>query len=371
MTTEEVAAWVTHALQLPKLAGTFREHAVTGYDFPALVADGGEALETELGIASKLHRRQIMRAVQVLMLGVGRRPDDPQSPTIAPAGCGALDVTIRRPRSNGVAIHRYLLQHRVKGNATWETRIVGASSSVRETVSITDLDPVVEHTFRVEAWNSIGRSGWSGPESAFANQGCDDFMDISGVWELLPSLGPVLLSAGIAAYTLMRLGICARRDEGAQFAGTGAREPPHALHALLTPPATAFRLPAARPPVGSAGGGVGGGGGWGAAAAAAAATRSPTTSRALGSRLPTEGVKTRPLAAQLPVQAAASKKPSLQACYVCGVDFSLTKRRHHCLRCHNVFCGSHGVSAHSAISVCAVPSKCCCAPCAAELGREE
>ena len=47
-------------------------------DFPSLIANGGELLDTELGIKSKLHREQIARAMKRLLLGIGELPSGPQ-----------------------------------------------------------------------------------------------------------------------------------------------------------------------------------------------------------------------------------------------------------------------------------------------------
>lgn len=55
-----------------------RSGLVQSLDFPSLIADGGEPLYTELGIKSKLHREQIVRAVKRLLLGLGDLPSKPQ-----------------------------------------------------------------------------------------------------------------------------------------------------------------------------------------------------------------------------------------------------------------------------------------------------
>ena len=44
LTNDEVLRWIEHAVQLPQYLPTFREHAVTGYDFPALVEPGSNIL---------------------------------------------------------------------------------------------------------------------------------------------------------------------------------------------------------------------------------------------------------------------------------------------------------------------------------------
>ena len=54
-----VEDWVTHGLNLPQYAGAFRRNAITALDFPLLVADGGAALRSDLGVTSKLHQAQV------------------------------------------------------------------------------------------------------------------------------------------------------------------------------------------------------------------------------------------------------------------------------------------------------------------------
>ena len=47
-------------------------------DFPVLVADGGRILEHELGVKSKLHREQLIRAFKRVILGIGTAPSPPK-----------------------------------------------------------------------------------------------------------------------------------------------------------------------------------------------------------------------------------------------------------------------------------------------------
>ena len=54
-----VEEWVTHGLNLPQYASAFKANAITALDFPFLAADGGAALEADLGVASKLHQQQV------------------------------------------------------------------------------------------------------------------------------------------------------------------------------------------------------------------------------------------------------------------------------------------------------------------------
>jgi hypothetical protein len=48
-------------------------------DFPLLINDGGTTLEHDLGVKSKLHQQQIIRAIKWVMLGLGEVADKPQA----------------------------------------------------------------------------------------------------------------------------------------------------------------------------------------------------------------------------------------------------------------------------------------------------
>lgn len=43
-----------------------------------LVADNGATLESDLGVKSKLHREQLMRALKRVILGIGAPPSTPK-----------------------------------------------------------------------------------------------------------------------------------------------------------------------------------------------------------------------------------------------------------------------------------------------------
>ncbi|KAK3238264.1 hypothetical protein CYMTET_51708, partial [Cymbomonas tetramitiformis] len=76
MTTGSVERWIKHGLQLPQYAEAFRANAVTAFDFPMLVRT--DALEVELGVASGLHRQQLLRAMKKKILGQGKVPGVPE-----------------------------------------------------------------------------------------------------------------------------------------------------------------------------------------------------------------------------------------------------------------------------------------------------
>ena len=73
MTVNDVAMWIEHSVLLPQLSDRFRAHGVSSMDFPVLIENDGLALETDLGITSKLHRAKIVRAIKMKLLGIAKR----------------------------------------------------------------------------------------------------------------------------------------------------------------------------------------------------------------------------------------------------------------------------------------------------------
>eukprot|EP00854_Cymbomonas_tetramitiformis_P013067 gene13067-15435_t len=76
MTCDEVVRWVTHGLQLPQYAEAFRANAITALDFPMLLTTS--AMDEELGVKSKLHRKQLTRSMKKKISGQGVVPGQPE-----------------------------------------------------------------------------------------------------------------------------------------------------------------------------------------------------------------------------------------------------------------------------------------------------
>ena len=112
MSTAEVGQWVVHAVQLPQYADVFVANSITGYDFPALLENDGQSLLEDLAVGNNLHRRQIMRAIQMRLLGVGGTPDAPIKAHATAADCSTIRIDWVPPPDNGVIIHKYLVQVR-------------------------------------------------------------------------------------------------------------------------------------------------------------------------------------------------------------------------------------------------------------------
>jgi len=75
-TPEEVADWVENAVLLPRYKSAFKENSVKGFDLPMFLENPD--FLGDLGVNSRLHVRQIQRAISVRLLGMGDLPITPQ-----------------------------------------------------------------------------------------------------------------------------------------------------------------------------------------------------------------------------------------------------------------------------------------------------
>jgi hypothetical protein len=69
---EDVADWMSNAVLLPQYAEAFQHNSVTGYDLAGLVQDHGRMLSESLGVSNPLHRKKIMRAIRMRLVGVAK-----------------------------------------------------------------------------------------------------------------------------------------------------------------------------------------------------------------------------------------------------------------------------------------------------------
>ncbi|KAK9820409.1 hypothetical protein WJX72_010017 [[Myrmecia] bisecta] len=162
-----VAEWVKHGIGLPQYMQAFRANSITALDFPLLVMDGGRTLENELGVTSKLHRQQIMRAVKRIMLGLGQAPGPAQSVQCRALSCDSIGVSWQAPAQLGhPPMHKYKLERQqVEG---LEERIampqwVTANGDVDDEDSYF-LDGGLEvgkYQYRLSAWNAYGWSPYA------------------------------------------------------------------------------------------------------------------------------------------------------------------------------------------------------------------
>mmetsp|Transcript_22424 Transcript_22424/g.40452 ORF Transcript_22424/g.40452 Transcript_22424/m.40452 type:complete len:726 (-) Transcript_22424:145-2322(-) len=192
LTTDEVAEWVVYAVQLPEYVGKiFMENVVTGYDFPELVENDGEALLTELNIEKSSFRKKIVRHMNARMLGVGTVPQLPSEARYIVEGCSTVSFTWKRASARGFPVHSYRIQRRAigvygsvktesvsnksvdvsttfpdtvdtpgssnsRGSSGWKTVYMGGENAFVDD----SIDYGYTYIYRIQAWNSVGHSDW-------------------------------------------------------------------------------------------------------------------------------------------------------------------------------------------------------------------
>ncbi|KAL3809265.1 hypothetical protein ACHAXA_009963 [Cyclostephanos tholiformis] len=183
LTAEEVADWIVYSVQLPMSVGNlFLENGITGYDFLEIVENKGRVLLDELGIEKESFRNKIVRRMQARMLGIGSSPETPQNFTYKLEGCKAVTLSWEISNARVFPIHSYRVQRRgvyligpgsskvssavsisngfdsSSGNtiSDWKTVYVGGDN---EFVDM-GLETGHNYKYRVQAWNSVGKSGW-------------------------------------------------------------------------------------------------------------------------------------------------------------------------------------------------------------------
>ena len=92
----------------------FKDNVVTGYDFPELVENNGEALEKELGIEKQSFRKKIIRHIHARMLGIGTVPTPPGRVLhqLIPESCSTVGISWSRSTAKGFPVHSYRVQRR-------------------------------------------------------------------------------------------------------------------------------------------------------------------------------------------------------------------------------------------------------------------
>ena len=184
LTAEEVAEWIVYSVQLPSSVGKiFLENGITGYDFLEIVDNGGEVLQNELGIDKASFRNKIVRQMQARMLGIGSSPGNPQKFTYKLESCKAATLSWERSTARVFPVHSYRIQRRSinlfggngssaenevgistnsnvvafdSSNNDWKTIYVGADNEFVDS----GLETGHNYMYRIQAWNSAGRSGW-------------------------------------------------------------------------------------------------------------------------------------------------------------------------------------------------------------------
>jgi len=222
LTAEQVEEWTVHAVQLPEYVGRiFKENVVTGYDFQELVENNGEMLTTELGITKPSFVKKIVYLMHARMLGIGSVPEPPTDIKFKVENCNSVTFTWAKSFAAGFPVHSYRIQRRavkmfsnssqqqqqqqqstintskssldnnnnnnnicphpdenfmtplnynenpcnkpsqqekfqLQSHLNWVTAFVGADTEFFDH----SLEPGYSFKYRIQAWNSVGRSTW-------------------------------------------------------------------------------------------------------------------------------------------------------------------------------------------------------------------
>jgi len=191
---DDVAEWLEHAVQVPfdEVGRKFCEHHVTGYDFPELVESGGQRLENEIGISNPMIRKKIVKHFKLRMLGVeSTLPKVVFDPHVV--SCNRVTLAWKAVESSSpFPVHKYRMQRMAvplmggsgtsvsrrsgegdvvsRGGAcdkgkndsiglvgNWETVYKGSEPKYVDV----RMSANYEYTYRIEAWNAVGRSPWT------------------------------------------------------------------------------------------------------------------------------------------------------------------------------------------------------------------
>lgn len=172
------------AVTISTLLRIFLEHGITGYDFLEIVDNRGEALLHELGIDKQSFRNKIVRGMQARILGIGSSPEAPQKFIFKIESCNAVTLTWERSTGTIFPAHTYRIQRRginlfgaentntidfstpnsdsansspmLTSYSDWKTVYVGGDDEFADS----GLETGHNYLYRIQAWNSIGRSGW-------------------------------------------------------------------------------------------------------------------------------------------------------------------------------------------------------------------
>lgn len=191
LTAEEVSDWIMYSVQLPSSVGEiFLENGITGYDFLEIVDNGGQVLRS-LGVKASF-RNKIVRQMQARMLGIGSSPGLPERVNVKLENCKAVTLSWEPSTARVFPVHSYRIQRRAinlfgnkeivgipaveemadKGDVggSWEKVYVGSENEFVDA----GLETGHNYMYRIQAWNSVGRSGWQTVDitRALKKQGC-------------------------------------------------------------------------------------------------------------------------------------------------------------------------------------------------------
>lgn len=159
LTSDRVADWIAHGLELPQYAKAFQEKAVNGLDFPTIIDKEGLALTQELGVHSTLHHKKITLALVWQIFGLGTFPGPPQNLSCEVSTCNGVLLHWKPPPSSGYPpLHKYVVQRWDNGCSKWISRVNGTKEN-------SFVDRIEKHhnrsySYRVRAWGGHGPSEW-------------------------------------------------------------------------------------------------------------------------------------------------------------------------------------------------------------------
>jgi hypothetical protein len=159
----------------PDVVQAFVDHGVTGFDFPELIENNGELIESELGVSRRNLKKRLLRGMIMRFTGMGKLPPAPTNLAVIQSGCNQIQVRWDRVGNSGFPVHKYLLQRLQLDSA--QTGVVSSKNNKWETIyedtgdHFTDSFSVgstsssytigaLYRTYRLSAWNVIGRSDY-------------------------------------------------------------------------------------------------------------------------------------------------------------------------------------------------------------------
>jgi hypothetical protein len=153
----------------PSIVDIFYEKSYTGFDFPELIENNGELIESELGITQPHLKRRLQRGIVMRFTGMGRLPTTPTRFNASQFDCHNIKLSWDGPNnivdgSDFFPVHKYVLQRFQNTNGgQWITvyaeRGLEYTDTIRDTedYSLSGFSPC---TYRLAAWNAIGRSDY-------------------------------------------------------------------------------------------------------------------------------------------------------------------------------------------------------------------
>lgn len=168
LSAQDVADWLTHSLHMPpSIVDIFYHKSYTGYDFPELIENNGELIETELEITQPHLKRRLQRGIIMRFTGMGRLPATPTQFNASQYDCNSMklywDVSaVSSDSSDFFPVHKFVLQRYVNTNGgKWITLYAERGFEYIDTYSDSteySVSGLSSRTYRLAAWNAIGRS---------------------------------------------------------------------------------------------------------------------------------------------------------------------------------------------------------------------